>query len=409
MFIMTSCSQDVFDKKEYSKAVNYQFMIDNVDQEHDWCLTKVDTISVRVLSSNIYSVQVLTENPYKSTTAEIAAESICFAGWENLTFTIPDPQTVVYIAALDKDGNYLGVLPTMFDTKKLAIASSDLQGSGTPNMPSYQTFTYVYDCNFPMPGSFDYNDMVLRINKSNPDIGNTTVVDLNVTLEACGADELYAAAIQLGDISYDDIVKVEIVGGKAMDDGYPLQRNFISGDALSRGRKGEAVINLFECAQWAMAKKKNEQGDISVIKYNVSLTDEEGKTATVAPISATYRITFKDRDKARSLTFDRIDPFVVHQNSDGGIWEVHTYAYKFSETLRELYYGDFESYNNHISWALVIPKRDWRYPLEGLPIASYKQETGEIFGSYLSFISWMMDHTNYHDWYLKLDYPYFVY
>ncbi len=409
LLILTSCSEDLFDKKTYNKAVNYQFMVDNVDPEHDWCLTKNDTMSIRVKDSQIYSVQILTEDPYTSENAEIAAESVCFGGWENLTFTISDLQSQVYVAALDKNGDYLGVKPTAYNIKKLELSTADLQSTGTLTEPTYQTFTYLYDTNFPQPGQFDYNDMVLRINKNNPDIGNTLVVDLNVTLEACGANQLYAAGIHLGGINYDDITKVEIVDGKPLDDGYPLQRIFITSDVLTKARNGEAVISLFECAQWAMAKKKNKLGDISVIKYNVSLTDEEEKTATVAPVTATYRITFKDRDKARSMTFDRIDPFVIHQNSNGGIWEVHTYAYKFDETLRELYYGQESAYDNHISWALVIPKHDFRYPLEGLPIASYNEETGEVFGSYLGFIDWMMDHENYHDWYLKLDHPYFVY
>ncbi len=405
----TSCNKDVFDQKLYDESVNFQFMVDNVDETHDWCLTKNDTMDIQV-SSDIYDVQILTENPYTSTTAEIAAEGVCYGNKATLYFTLPINQTTIYIAALDKDGKYLGVVPTTYNIKEVSLSTKDLLSSTTINTPTPQTFSFLYDCNFPLPGSFDYNDMVLRIYKNLPDVANSYLVDLNVTLEACGANQLYAAAIQLEDISYDDISKVEIVGGKPLDEGYPLQRQFIeSGNVLSRGRHGEAVINLFESAQWALAKQKDELGDIPVINYNVTYLDVEGKSATVIPVSATYRITFKDRAKARSLTFDRIDPFIVHQVSNGGIWEVHTYNHKFDETLRELYFGQQIVYDNHISWAVVIPQGDFRYPQEGMSMANYDKETGEVFGPYLNFAEWMKNHNSYRDWYLKLDYPRFVY
>ena len=102
------------------------------------------------------------------------------------------------------------------------------------------------------------------------------MIDLTVTLEACGAGELYAGAIQLDGIRKDDIESVEIVGGKAMDDGYPTTPTFITDNStLQQGRNGYAVIRLFECAQWAISKQQDNVGDIAVIRYNTEPTDKE--------------------------------------------------------------------------------------------------------------------------------------
>lgn len=404
LLTMPSCSKDQFDKDAYNQIVDSLLFIDNADPDHDWCLTKNDTITVTTPGSSIYSVQILTSNPYTTTNAEIAAAAITYV-WDgnkaSLAYTIPITQSQVWLAGLDSKGNCLGVTSFNYGTKEIELTTDMLDNSGSFEAPTYQTFTYIYESTFPMPDDFDYNDMVLRITKFTPDIANSLAVDLTVKLEACGAGELYGAAIQLAGINYDDLNKVEIVEGERFDKEYPLQRLFITNsNTLLRGRHGEAVINLFECAQWAMSKTKDKLGDIDAIKYNTSHQDVENVSATVTPPVVTYRLTFKDRDKARSLTYDRIDPFIIHQNTDGGIWEVHTYAHKFDETLWACFNGYESAYDNHVSWAIVIPKADFRYPIEGMSLCSFNSTLGETFGPYEGFAGWIQDHLTNLNWYV---------
>ena len=59
---LTSCNKELFDQEQYDELVDNQFMIDNADPKHDWCLTKNDTILVRTTEAIIYKVQVLTKN-----------------------------------------------------------------------------------------------------------------------------------------------------------------------------------------------------------------------------------------------------------------------------------------------------------------------------------------------------------
>ena len=412
--LTTSCSKEQFDKELYNEEVNYQFMVDNADPDHDWCLTKSDTITISTPESSIYSVQILTANPYTSTEAEIAAEAITYT-WDGLqatiAYTLPVGQTTAYIAALDENGSYMGVMPFTFGMKEVEVRRANLQRAGSLTQPTYQTFSYLYESSFPVPDDFDYNDMVLRISKKLTELSNSTSIDLTVTLEACGASELYASAIQLVGIKTNEIEKVEIVSGKAMDDGYPINpREFITNTStLQSGRNGNAVIRLFESAQWALAKQKDDLGEIGIIRYNTAHEDVKNFSATVSPVTTTYRITFKNREIARNFTIDHVDPFIIHRNEDsGGIFEVHTYAHKFDLCISDIE-TNLRAYDNHVSWALVIPKRDFRYPSEGMSICNYNKDTDETFGPYMGFAEWMKNRLGNRSWYQTLNYPSMVY
>ena len=405
---MTSCNKNQFDPQAWNDTVDYQFMIDNVDPYHDWCLTKHSTIFVKTTDDKIRSVQIVTANPYTTNNAEIVAESMLFGVSEEVAYTVPALTNELYAVAYDVYGNDLGYIPFEYDAISLDLSLSALAKPGTIKTIIPQTYTYLYVSTFPQPTKFfDYNDMVLRISKRIPDVGNTLVVDLAVKLDACGTQEPYAAAIQLAGIRYDDLEKVEVIGD-AMDKGFPSeQRTFIENDeTLIRGRNGEAVISLFENAHWAFKKEFDELGDIPALYYNTNHTAVEEKSAIATPVVATYRITFKDREKANSLTLDRIDPFLMHRGSNGGTWEVHTYPHKYDGTLWE---SNAMAYNNNVSWALVVPKRDFRYPIEGMPLSTYNSELDATFGPYDTFAEWMKNHQVSVDWYLNVTRPQLVY
>ncbi len=407
---MTGCNKDQFDQNKYQGSVDTQFMIDYADPDHDWCLTKSDTITINTSEEKIYSVQVLTANPYGTTKSEIAAEGVCYGNHATLAYTIPITQSTVYIAALDNEGSYLGATPFQYGTKQIDLLSSQLTKGSSLTSPTAQTFTYLYESTFPHPDDFDYNDMVLRISKSMPDPGNAYIVDLSVKLEACGAGELYAAAIQLAGIPYSAISKVEIVGGKAMDEGYPIDPMFITNKStLQRGHNGNAVIRLFECAQYALAKNTDEWGDIAVIRYNTSHEVAENYSAIVDPVTRTYRITFNSSEVARNFCFDHIDPFIIHEYNTG-YWEVHTFPHRFEMLISNME-TNLSAYDYPVSWSLVIPKSDFRYCRQGISLSSYNSTTGEVFGPYTDFTTWMQNHNNAQarKWYETLNVPSLVY
>ena len=266
---LTSCSKELFDQEQYDELVENQFMIDNADPNHDWCLTKNDTVLIMAPDADIYRVQVLTADPYLTPGSEIAADGVCYNSEVQLTYTVPDVTTMLYLAALDENGNYLGVAPFVYGSKSLEVTKASLTKSNVIYEPVPQTFTYLYESTFPIPDDFDYNDMVLRITKTYTYL--STQVDLQVSVVAAGTTDSYAAAIHLGGVMYDDVLNVEILDGDPMDEGYSFQRSLITqSGTLIRGRNGEAVIRLFENVQWVFNKKLSDMGTIKGIKYNTS-------------------------------------------------------------------------------------------------------------------------------------------
>lgn len=403
---VAACEKEKFDRDVYNQVVDYQFLIDNVDSVHQWCLTHSDTIDVLTNNEEVYSVKILTANPLLAKDAEVAAEGVCYGYHVELGYTLPLVQDEFYVAALRQDGTYIGVVETTFGTKELDLSREVMTNSGTLTEPRQQTFTYLYEEGFPLPGDYDFNDLVLRISKQQGE--RSYQVDLTVTVEAVGATKSFAGAIQLVGIGYDDIESVTILEGAPFDQGYPLKRMTIGSETLLRGRSGEAVINLFESGHYVMNNQLSSIGSVQTMFYNTVAEPVENVSATVPPVTRTYRISFRNHQVARSLSFDQIDPFII-QEYNGGQWEMHTYAHKFDEVLYSIFNGKADFYDNHVSWSVVVPQSDFRYPVEGMSLGTYNSRLGETFGPYTSFAEWMTDHTKNNDWYLRITYPQFLY
>lgn len=403
---MTSCKKEQFDQELYNQYVDYEFMVDYMDKGHDWNLVKSDTVTITT-GSEVQKVQILTANNFETDDAEIAAEGVCHEGETTLAYTLPLYQDQAYVVALASDGSYLGYRPLDYGTKTLDMTNYISQGRSAAREPKAQTFTYLYEASFPEPGDFDYNDVVMRVTKS---YGLASyVVLLTVKLEAVGIRKQVAAGIHLGGVKYDDIYKVELVSRQKLDNDYPMPRRYIqSNDHLMRGRNGEAVINVLEDAHWAMLKNRASDGSITRMELNTSHDLTPGVAEQAEPVTVTYQISFKSPEQARCLTFDRIDPFIVEEYN-GGLWEVHTYRYKFNDVLYNIFRGNQNAYDNHVSWCVTVPKGDFRYSIEGMPLGTYNKESGETFGPYLDFAHWMQSHKRYTTWYVTANNPQLLY
>ncbi len=403
---MTSCHKEKFDQEAYNKFVDYEFMIDHMDRTHDWKLIKSSEVTI-LAPADIDYVQVLTDNIYTSTKAEIAAQGICYDNMATLSYSVPITQNQLYLAAVDMNGYYRGIVPFTYGTKTIDLTKATLESNGTLTLPTPQTFTYLYEENFPEPGDFDYNDLVLRVSKGYGDVSYQ--VYLTVTLTAVGGTKQLAAGIHLGGFKYEDILGVEIVNSEKLDMGYPMPRIMInSEELLVKGRNDEAIISLFEDAHWAMLRSKETDGSIARMRINTARSNTEFYSTTADPVSVTYCITFNNREMARSLTFENIDPFILEEYN-GSVWEVHTYYYKFNDVLKDIFRGNASAYDNHVSWSLVIPQKDFRYPVEGMSMGTYSSETGGVYGPYDGFSYWIQSHTSNLDWYQNPTRPQLLY
>lgn len=398
---ITSCVRDDFRYYGYENQLEGYFPVDSIESGHDWTLTSVCTSLVKGSVPGATKVRILSGDPFSEVGVESLAEASTTSGISrNMTYLVPKAQTTIVAAAQDASGNYLRVVKAGVNSDVIDLGSTT--PTGTANTVTPQRMFYCFEADYPNPGDWDYNDIVMSITKEPTD--DEEVVALKVRLDAVGFLSQIAAAIRLVDYSYGsvDITQDEASTFVREPD---RERVFIkSGDVKLKALNGDAVINLFDDAHLALFHSASD-GSVYRRYFNTLENPSSSNNGAIQPpITVTYYLNFHDAFQARSFTLADIDPFILVQYGTSGenFWEVHTYPYKLSEVLYNYYNGAAASYNNGFSWALAIPYGKFRYPLEEQAIGMRKnsivsgayQEPGHSFGE------WILDHTIAQDWYL---------
>ena len=406
MLCLTSCSTNMFDPEVYEKVIVESFPIDNIDEHHTWNLTKSYKTVVTpnpATSDGIKIVRILSGNPYKETNVEILAEDTVVKQGEPvmLFYHAPEYRTSFYANIVTAKGQDILKAFTS-DESSIDFAQGAEVGQGKINPMTYQTYTYLYEDDYPKPGDWDFNDLVLRIQKL-PGLQKNSI-RLRVTLAAVGTKKQMAAAIRLIGYNYDDIESVTIEEGRTFDGSFDQRRVFIEdADLLLRGRNNEAVINLFEDAHYALSPRLNSQdrgGGTVRMFYNTSRNPDGTNSLQIAPKSLTYVIKFRNPRILQNFTLETLDPFAM-EDFNSGKWEVHLGPYKEAQVMYDL--GDNETASiNRMVWALKIPSGDFKYPIEKQSLGLYKN--GVLTGAYMmmdhSYGQWIADHTSSIDWFL---------
>lgn len=415
----TGCVKDRFDRVRYDSLIVNQYPVDHVDGSHTWNnLSRPGDVTVRVSGSSlgtIRKVQLLSGNPYESQDVKVIAERYATNGDKvTLYYTLSVYEEPAYVAAVSDRGDYT-LAPCPAGGGTVTFDSPVDTSAGTLTEPRPLQFTYLFEEDYPEAGDFDYNDIVLRISLTAGDALNQ--VRMNVTLEAVGSTRQLAGAIRLANLKYDDLESVELEGGVRLDADYPLPRYVIDTEAsFMRGLNDDAVINLFEDAHWAMLKQKESTGSIMRKWVNTShatFAETEFRSSyEVDAQTVTYLLTFKDAADVAEVTLGKIDPFII-VSYNGGLWEVHTFQYKYYEALKKIYNGS-PVYDDNFAWALMIPRgEDFQWTIEGMPLGTYVTETGEYFGAYNevghSFADWCMNRNKGIDWFLHPNNPGLLY
>lgn len=396
---LSACKKDMFDADTAKTLINLSFHNDTVDYRHNWTLTSDWYVQVKANVTGVTRLELLSGNPYTDNKAEVVANSEASEdSLITLYATLPQIADSIYVAAVDANGNYhvvaVGAEQHVADFSKL-----NTRNSGTLQSVGEQEMYYCYCASYPEPSeTWGFNDCVLRISKHRRD---SRTVRINVSVEAVGTTKQYAAALRLNGINYEQVEKVEPVGGNNFRSVENLPRTIIRDDAiLLRGNDGSAVINMFDDAHAAYYNRTNSQGIVFRYRYNVR-HGNSGDCYEFTRPAVSYDITFKDVGQANTLTYTALDPFIL-VNYAGTIWEVHKYPYKFKETLYYYYSGEPLAYNNGFTWALEIPYSWFRYPLTDYTMGSYKR--GALYGAYQtfdhSFGEWGANRLVARDWYL---------
>lgn len=406
LFGITSCEKNVYDEKKHEELIHYYSAVDSVDQQHMWQLSQSKSLRYQVPSGASYKqLRVYTADPLSDLNAEIMSQIYVSGGQSGvLSINVPYQLTTLYAALVDDSEN---LTVTSFPSSQISIDFTDATTGKASASFKPQAYTYLFEENYPEPGDYDYNDLVLRISQQRTGEKQITI---NVTISAVGASKMIACCIRLVGYRFQDIDSVYTTTGKSFNDGINTQMLYFhkETDFLIEGRNREAVLNLFCDAHWAMAFNMSaDYGLFQRKKYNVSTsTGDDYQLRATRTLS--YVINFKDGSTLNNFTLDTLDPFII-TDYNGGVWETHTEQFKSAQVLHEYFVPSFKD----LPWGLMVPQADFLYPLEGYEIGYKKKtESGKVamFGAYAtighSFGEWAENHNSYLDWYLFPDTKY---
>ena len=218
----TSCmKKDVFDPEVLDTIMTIASPVDKVDETHDWVMTSEKPFVIMAdINVNSKKLQILTENPLQSDDAVVVSEApITDGNFVTLYAAYPLIKEKLYAALVDDKDAYT---VTEFSIDKINVNFSNplFVSEFLSYNPQPQSFVYGYESEFPEPGDYDYNDIVLHISKERVD---SNVIQLNVQLAAVHSSSQLSAAVRLLDYSFDDIDSVKTVGGITFNDNVPSQ------------------------------------------------------------------------------------------------------------------------------------------------------------------------------------------
>ena len=398
---LTSCKKDLFDAELTKEALKLTFHNDVVDPNHTWCLLDDKTVTVTVNVVGVKRIEILSVNPYASQgkSVELMAKRDVTENEEvSMTYSVPQANDSVYLAAVREDGTYR-VVAIKSGKATADFTTTNTKNTGTLTSPVPQEVFYCFCNSFPQPSTtWSFTDCVMILSK---EIINSNTLRINVTLAALGSINQTAAGLRLDGINYSDVESISISNNNTFNKYENARRTIIQDDALGlQGQDGSFVINLFDDAHLAFSVNVDDVGYVTRYLINIShKTDDTHKE--FSPVTVSYDVKFKKSNAAYSVNFGQLDPFILYYYNSN-VWEVHKYAYKFKETLYSYYSDSPSSYDSGFTWALEVPYKWFRYPLEGISMGSYKN--GVIYGAYQkpyhSFGEWGADMTVARDWYL---------
>ena len=396
-----SCEEkDLFDKELYRYYIQSTYPVDTLEKDHPWSLLQRHHVAVTasVNDATIREVRLYRGHPSLGEGAETLSQADISSG-STVAVGYDLAQTAsgtLYAGLVSREGTTY-IAPFAVGQDSLKFAYGQMTTLNAMPFTAWQTFTYLFESSFPRPDDFDYNDIVLRIGRNAP---RKDHLQLRVTLSAAGCRKQVAGAIRLPGVSYEQVERVVTAEDTPLDANYPYNYRKISTNAnLVRSRSGEAVVRLFEDAHWTLLGETDDLGAVSYKPINTELFNEEDTIVARAEQTRTYDIFLKEGACADSIRLAGLDPFIIVNNANIN-FEVHTYKHKFEETIWEYLGADKQAYDDYLAWALVIPDAAFLYPVEQVPLGTYRN--GELYGAYgqymHSFGQWGRNYRTSTDW-----------
>ena len=268
-------------------------------------------------------------------------------------------------------------------------------------------YRFCFEDNFPQPGDYDFNDCVLTVTPQRTETG----VRLTVSVDAAGGYKQVAACLRLINVG-SDYVNVTL-GSDILPSAIDFPNaflgngsNWILNEVQSDGQPvvgTDLVLVLFNDIHYALNPTALTATGQPVRQFYNTLADRDNERGTtVEPATVVYDIACNNNLADVLMNADNIDAFIV-ENHNGMLWEVHTYQYKTDQVLYPIANSvKLLPYSNDpYPWAIMVPGREFKYPIEWTPVGSNKNlSTEPAYTTYgHSFSEWAENHSQATDWY----------
>ena len=271
-----------------------------------------------------------------------------------------------------------------FGDSPIYIPAGDCTGEGNrPNDMGEEItdtnpmkFTYTYEDNFPSPGDYDFNDIVMDVSTTytKGEANKIQKIHYHVTLTAVGSSKQVGAALRLVGINKSDITNIEFGGDVNMRNSLA---NSVFENTTTEEGDNNIVIPLFGDAHavYGYADKRT------------MLNTQTAKTSDIYTLEVI--LTLADQTKTSPLLGkDNLDFFIGYKSLTNKRTEVHLFEFlKYDATAKgNIYKVNLEAAGRR-TWAVCVP--EFKYPRESVSITE----------AYPSFEQWAQNMDTNQDWY----------
>ena len=235
-----------------------------------------------------------------------------------------------------------------------------------------QTYTFASEDNYPNPGDYDMNDIVLSLDSTSyhyPQKNGIDRVTLHFTLRAVGATRQLGAALQLDRLGKESVKSV------SYSTELPLDNFYRNGNSTEQKQK-QAVIPLFDNAHQILGYS-NTTTIVNTIQGG----------ATAKPVSFDVTIEFSSLIQEEDIQLDAINYFTI-VGTRLPRTEIHLPRYK--HTNLSVTPAKLQEVTQQYMWSIRVPG-----------IFRYPQEWRKITDVYPQFEAWVKSSGKDNaDWYI---------
>lgn len=410
---VTSCKEaNLFDEDNYNEFVTNAFPVQNIDPLHEWSTIYQYPFRVGIGYEGTYTLKFYSGNPENISTRLLNTCNV--EGNQNYDIKVAAPSVIdkIYVSLVDDKGQRrvretnatISLNELVFSE---ATSADDVLSNESASTDIPQTYTFCFEENFPQPGDYDFNDVVMGVNIGKSIENGTRYISIGVKVRAVGSGSRLAAAMRLPGVSAKEVIGTTYERFGPGNYFFPqygdqdmLPKFGDSNEFLTMRNSTDLVIPVFNDAHYFISGGATTAALPERNYYNTVTDEEDLRGVAVSAKTQTFKFAVNDASLFNNFSVSDIDLFILEEYN-AGVFEVHTMPFKTVEVINEwaaIKSDGTSPYGTNYPWALLIPG-EFKYPIEGLTIGKAKGNV--IGGAYLGFSAWAKKRTSNRDWYNK--------